>query len=99
MRKTLTSLMAVALVARAADYQIQANIRYDHHPETVLDIVQARAPALANRPAVIMFHPGGWVDGTKEMMLESFAAPMVARGFVVANVEYRLAKAAPAPAA
>lgn len=85
--------------AHPADYQIQANIHYDHHPETVLDIVQARAPALKNRPGVIVIHGGGWIQGEKEEMLEQFCVPFVQHDFVVANVEYRLAKVAPAPAA
>jgi acetyl esterase/lipase len=93
------ALILVAHLAPAADYQIQANIRYDRYPETVLDIVQPRAPALANRPGVIMFHAGGWVEGTKESMRESFVVPFVEHGFVVADVEYRLAKSASAPAA
>ena len=86
-------------LAPAADYQIQGNIHYDRYPETVLDIVQPRAPALANRPGVIVIHGGGWVDGDKEKMLEPFCLPLIQRDFVTANVEYRLAKAAPAPAA
>jgi acetyl esterase/lipase len=99
MRNSAIFLLATALAARAADYQIQANIRYGLHPETVLDIVQSRAPALANRPGVVLFHAGGWVEGAKEDILEGFCIPLVEHGFVVANVEYRLAKAAPAPAA
>jgi acetyl esterase/lipase len=86
-------------VARCANYQIEANIRYSLHPETVLDIVQARAPALKNRPGVIVIHGGGWVGGDKESMLETFCLPFVDNGFVVANVEYRLANVATAPAA
>jgi acetyl esterase/lipase len=92
-------LVVVASISPAADYRIEANIRYSLHPETVLDIVQSRAPALKNRPAVIVIHGGGWVEGAKESMLETFCVPCVDRGFVVANVEYRLAQAAPAPAA
>jgi len=92
-------LVALVALARGADYQIEANIRYSPHPETVLDIVQARAPALKNRPGVIVIHGGGWIRGDKESMLERFCLPFVEHGFVVANVEYRLAKVAPAPAA
>ena len=86
-------------ILNAADYQIQANIRYAPYAETVLDIIQPRAPALRNRPAAIVFHGGGWVQGDKESMLESFCLPLVQQNFVVANVEYRLASVAPAPAA
>jgi acetyl esterase/lipase len=85
--------------ASALDYQLQANIHYDHFPETVLDILQPAAPSLADRPGVIVIHGGGWVEGDKEDMLELFCLPFVRHGMVVANVEYRLAKSAPAPAA
>ena len=54
---------------------------------------------LKNRPGVIMIHGGGWVEGDKESMVAPFAVPFVQHGFVVANVEYRLAKSATAPAA
>ncbi len=92
-------LGVVLPLALGADYQIQANLRYSPHPETVLDIVQARAPALKNRPGVIVIHGGGWIQGNKESMLEPFCLPFVEHGFVVANLEYRLASAATAPAA
>ncbi|HYL34741.1 MAG TPA: alpha/beta hydrolase [Bryobacteraceae bacterium] len=91
--------LCFAALTRAADYQIEGNIRYDHYAETVLDILQARAPALKNRPAVIVIHGGGWIQGDKESMLERFCLPFIQHDFVVANVEYRLAKAATAPAA
>ena len=92
-------LLGTTCVTRAADYQIQGNIRYDRYPETVLDILQPRAPALRNRPGVIVIHGGGWVEGQKEDMLDRFCLPFIQHNFVVANVEYRLAKSAPAPAA
>jgi acetyl esterase/lipase len=91
--------LACCSVASALDYQIEANIRYDKYPETVLDILQPSAPTLGNRPGVIVIHGGGWVQGDKEGMLDSFCLPFIRHGFVVANVEYRLAKAGPAPAA
>jgi acetyl esterase/lipase len=83
----------------APDYQIVANVRYDRYPETVLDILQPTAPSLADRPGVIVIHGGGWVQGAKEAMLEDYCLPFVRHGMVVANVEYRLAGSAPAPAA
>lgn len=99
LRSWLPLLLLLATLACGADYQMEGNIRYDHYPETVLDIVQARAPALKNRPGAIVIHGGGWVEGEKESMLERFCLPFIQHGFVVANVEYRLAKAAVAPAA
>jgi len=96
---SVSLLLSVCFNASALDYQIYANIRYDHYPETVLDILQPSAPSLADRPGVIVIHGGGWVEGNKEDMLELYCLPFVRRGMVVANVEYRLAKSAPAPAA
>src|SRR3984885_3400061 len=92
-------LLALCSVASALDYQKEANIRYDKYPDTVLDILQPSAPALANRPGIIVIHGGGWVQGDKEGMLEEYCLPFIRHGFVVANVEYRLVKSAPAPAA
>jgi acetyl esterase/lipase len=95
----LFAVFFFAALASCADYQIQANIRYSKYPETVLDIVQSPAPALKNRPGVIVIHGGGWVQDDKESRLERFVVPFVHHDFVVANVEYRLAKSAAAPAA
>jgi acetyl esterase/lipase len=78
---------------------LEANIPYDKYKETVLDILQPKEPSKEKRPGVIIIHGGGWVNGTKEQRVEYAALKYVAHGFVVANVEYRLAKAATAPAA
>jgi acetyl esterase/lipase len=78
--------------------QVEANISYDRYPQTVLDILQPKAPALAKRPGVIVIHGGGWVGGAKERMLGT-CLRYLEEGFVVANVEYRLAEVATAPAA
>jgi acetyl esterase/lipase len=79
-------------------YLIEKNIAYDQHPETVLDIVQPKAPATGKRPGVIVIHGGGWVEGSKDTMMK-YVIPYLQQGFVVCNVEYRLAKSAKAPAA
>ena len=65
----------------------------------MLDILQPKEPSKEKRPGVIIIHGGGWVNGTKEQRTEYAALKYVQRGFVVANVEYRLAAVAPAPAA
>ena len=77
---------------------LESNIPYDQHKETVLDILQPKAPAAGKRPGLIMIHGGGWVGGTKEQRVPS-TLRYVEKGFVVANVRYRLAGTAPAPAA
>lgn len=78
---------------------VEANIPYDQHPQTVVDVLQPKQPAKGKRPGVLVIHGGGWVGGTKERMVELFCLPYLEKGFVVANVEYRLAAVAPAPAA
>ncbi|MBZ5611305.1 MAG: alpha/beta hydrolase [Acidobacteriia bacterium] len=95
-RAIILSLFVFAALCRAADYQVEGNIRYSHFPENVLDILQSRAPALQNRPGVVLIHGDGLVQGQKESMVEQFAVPFIQHGFVVANVEYRLAEAASA---
>ncbi len=79
--------------------RVDANIPYDQYKETVLDVLSPKAVSKEKRPGVILIHGGGWVNGTKEQRVEYAALKYVARGFVVANVEYRLAKTATAPAA
>ena len=49
-------------------------------------------------PVVVNIHGGGWVNGTKEDVALS-ALPYMEMGFAVVNVEYRLARISPAPAA
>lgn len=102
--------LAIPLLAAAAwgqapapavpdDVTIEANIAYDRYPETRLDIVRPKAPAKGKRPGVLVIHGGGWRNGSKEAQLVPFCLRYVEQGFVCANVEYRLAKTATAPAA
>jgi acetyl esterase/lipase len=56
--------------------------------------VYSKAPV----PVVLNIHGGGWVNGTKEDVALS-ALPYMEMGFAVVNVEYRLARISPAPAA
>jgi uncharacterized protein (TIGR02246 family) len=77
---------------------LEANIAYDRFPDTRLDLMYPKAPSPTLRPGVIMFHGGGWIRSTKETMMQAFCLPFLEQGFVVANVEYRVATAAVAPA-
>jgi acetyl esterase/lipase len=78
---------------------VEAGIPYDSQKETVLDMVRSkRAPASAKAPGVLWIHGGGWVGGSKDNA-GGFLLPLLEKGFVIANVEYRLAKSALAPAA
>jgi acetyl esterase/lipase len=78
---------------------VEANIPYGQYKETVLDIMRPKASSSTKRPGVIVIHGGGWTGGTKEGHSQETCLRYVAKGFVCADVEYRLAKVAPAPAA
>src|SRR5436190_19736975 len=90
---------AFAETAPVPDYAtIEANIAYDQYPQTVLDVLVPKAPAKEKRPAVIAIHGGGWVGGSRAAFLER-VLPWVQAGFVLVNIDYRVASVAPAPAA
>src|SRR5207247_10805041 len=102
MRKLLLSVILAAWAAQAQmpDWAtIKANIHYDQYKETVLDILQPTAKATGKRPGVIVIHGGGWTGGTKESQVQPICLRYIEKGYVVCNVENRLAKAARAPAA
>ena len=67
----LAFFLAFSALAFCADYQIEANIRYGTFPENVLDIVQSPAPALKNRPGVIVIHGAG----DKSSVMDKFCVP------------------------
>jgi len=74
---------------------VERNLSYSQYKETLLEILQPKEASSEKRPGVIVIHGGGWVGGTKEGHSESTCLRYVEKGFVCANVEYRLAKAAP----
>jgi acetyl esterase/lipase len=57
------------------------------------------APVRGARPGAIVIHGGGWIGGSRAWVAEHVCLRFVEKGFVVANVEYRVARAAKAPAA
>ena len=86
-----------APVRLPAGVTVLENVPYDSHPQTVMDIYK---PAGAGpHPAMIVIHGGGWTGGTKAGMVAAWVVRYLQKGFVVANVEYRLAAVATAPAA
>jgi acetyl esterase/lipase len=91
---------SAAWAARVANnYQTAANVTYltANGFESKLDIYYRRG-ATAPQPTVIFFHGGFWAAGAKEGALMSLI-PWMEMGWNVVNVEYRLARVAPAPAA
>jgi len=83
----------------SADYDIQPNITYSiaNNTELKLDLYLPK-DRTTPKPTLVLFHGGGWVDGAKERNV-FYLLPYLAMGWVVINVEYRLARNSPAPAA
>ena len=83
----------------ANQYQIAANVTYltANNYESKLDVYSRRG-ATTPQPTVVYFHGGFWAAGSKEGSLMSLL-PWMEMGWNVVNVEYRLARVAPAPAA
>jgi len=77
---------------------LEANIPYDEYPDTVLDVLVPKAAPSGKRPGVIVFHGGGWVQSTKETAMNALCLPYLEQGFVVCNVEYRVARLGASPA-
>jgi len=107
--KLALGLVAMALLCPAQPFEIlerlpdwvsvTPDIPYDRYSQTVLDVMRPKDRYAGKRPGVLVIHGGGWVRLRKERNVAGFCLPYLERGFVAANVEYRLANAAPAPAA
>ena len=82
-----------------ATYQTAPNLTYltASNYESKLDIYYRRG-ATTPQPTVVYFHGGFWAAGNKEGAVTKIL-PWMEMGWNVVNVEYRLARVAPAPAA
>lgn len=106
-RLLLLLLLATGASAQQSGWPDQLGFEWKADPNIVyrvaggqelkLDVYAPLRPA-APLPVVIWIHGGGWVVGTKESEL-LWAIPYINLGLPVVNVEYRLARAANAPAA
>ncbi len=87
-----------AAVLNSVGYRVVSNVTYlvASGYEAKLDMYLPRGQE--PHPALIQFHGGGWVGGTKEANSLRFL-PYLEMGWAVINVEYRLARVALAPAA
>jgi acetyl esterase/lipase len=88
-----------AAVEIGHNYWVHADITYSvaNQYESKLDVYVPRA-AKTPVPVVMMIHGGGWVAGRKEQSV-LYILPYLEMGLAVVNVEYRLGKVSPAPAA
>jgi len=80
------------------EYQVMANVTYLTATgyESKLDVYKRR-DTQAPQPTLVFYHGGGWIGGTKEASFMSIM-PWLEMGWNVVNVEYRMARVAPAPA-
>jgi acetyl esterase/lipase len=78
--------------------KVTKDVRYGPHPDNLLDILEPKERA-RHRPGVLLLHGGGWIGGSRDWVSEHVCLRYVERGFVCANVEYRVARVATAPAA
>jgi acetyl esterase/lipase len=87
----------LGISAAGAAYHVEGNIPYGPLVMQRLDVIYPNAAGprgTTTLPGVIMFHGGGWVDAKPAALkasMSSFFSRFLAHGFLVCNVEYRLA--------
>jgi acetyl esterase/lipase len=92
--------MAATWAARSvSQYLSLSDITYftAGNVELKLDVHRRRGAA-GPQPTLIYIHGGGWIGGSKGGAV-SLLLPWFEMGFTIVNVEYRLLRSAPAPAA
>jgi acetyl esterase/lipase len=99
----------LGISAPGSGYHVEGNIPYGPFTMQRLDVIYpngAGPKGNVTLPGVIMFHGGGWTDNRPAALkasMSSFFSRFLKHGFLVCNVEYRLAdgtaNGATAPAA
>jgi acetyl esterase/lipase len=78
---------------------LEPNVAYAQtDPQQIMDIVRPRAASGQHHPAVLCIHGGGFRAGSRKGYFDQ-CVRLAQRGYVAATVDYRLAPAAPFPAA
>ncbi len=101
---TLTLLLlTLSVAAQTTQRQITVteNIAYrtDVGKSTVLDLAEPLFGPKTNRPAILIIHGGGWSAGSKnDFVYRALMIDYAMKGYVVANMNYRLVQEAPLPA-
>ena len=97
-------LLSAALLATAQTERkitVTENIAYrtDVGTSTVLDLAEPQFGPKTDRPAILIIHGGGWSAGSKnDMVYRTLMIDYAMKGYVVANMNYRLVQEAPMPA-
>jgi len=106
MRKLLLSLvLALPLTGAAQTEQRQISVteniayRTDVGKSTVLDLAQPLFGPQKDRPAILIIHGGGWSAGSKnDAVYRALMVDYAMKGYVVADMNYRLVQEAAMPA-
>jgi acetyl esterase/lipase len=94
----LSALIAWAAPSYAAPGSPKwGDVHYGPDPRQTFDLWSPNAPGGA-APVVIVFHPGGFIQGDKHPCLQKFIDKALSRGIAVACANYRLAPQALYPA-
>ena len=70
-----------------------------------LDLAMPKEPARTPRPAIVVIHGGGWIEGSRSSFSRAqdrrpgHIVDFAKLGFVAVSIDYRLAKESPFPAA
>ncbi len=103
----LVTWVASAQTNEALDWVDYASVEYSILPNITYAIANGIDLKLdlylpnkrvAPLPTVMLFHGGGWVEGQKERNVLQLL-PYLSMGWAAVNVEYRLGRQSPAPAA
>jgi acetyl esterase/lipase len=65
-------------------------VAYGPDPRQELDIIEPLGPFRRSRRVAVVYHGGGWRDGTRQSVVYRVCQRYLTRGFMVVNVEYRL---------
>lgn len=83
---------ASAAAPRVWEFTEQHDVSYGPQPKEVGDLYVPAGPRSGLRPAVIVIHGGGWINGQRST--NSWLSTLIAaRGFVVFNIDYTLGEA------
>lgn len=95
---TISACATQKINLSANDISVHRDITYANFGERniILDVYQPKAAG--TYPGVILVHGGGWIQGTRKGFTD-MAFELAQKGYVVANIDYRLSKEAIFPAA
>jgi len=91
----------------AEDVVVLRDLRYREGPSRswTLDLAMQKSGSTRPRPAIVVIHGGGWIEGDKSSFSTLDRRPpgniidFAKLGFVAATINYRLSAEAPFPAA